>query len=569
MANKITYEELEQRVKELEGKLAKSKQNEMLNKAKEELAKHRQNLEELVEKRTAELNRINENLRKEIAKRKRTEEVLKESKEKFENLAECSPNMIFINKKGKVVYANKKCEEIMNYKREEFYSPDFNFLCLIAPEHTNLIRENLRKHMDVEEVTPYEYSLITKTGKRIEGIITTKLIKYEGDSAILGIVTDITERKRAEKALRESEEQYRNLYETALVSLWRTRIQDGKLLKINLTAVKLFGYKSVDDVIAEDVVVTDFYPVEQRTEIINKLKEQKEIADHDIHVTLRDGTERDVSISAKIFPEKGYIEGALIDITERKRAEKEIRKLNEELEQRVIARTAELEAVNNELKDFAYIVSHDLKAPLRGVSQISNWLLSDYADTLDPEGKKLISILGDRVIRMHSLVDGVLQYSRIGRIREKLVHIDLNVLVKDVISDLELPDNIHITIEGDLPVIVFERTRIDQVFRNLIDNAVRFMDKPKGEIRVACADEGGNWKFSVTDNGPGIDDKYYEKIFQIFQTLVSRDEVESTGVGLTIVRKIIELYGGKIWVESRKGQGSIFFFTLTKLGADK
>ncbi len=223
-----------------------------------------------------------------------------------------------------------------------------------------------------------------------------------------------------------------------------------------------------------------------------------------------------------------------------------------------------LAKANEELKDFAYIISHDLKAPLRGISTLADWIKSDYGDKLDEAGKEQIDLLSSRVIRMHYLIDGVLQCSRIGRIKEEMVQINLNELVPEVIDMVSPPDHIKITIENELPVIVSENTRIMQVFQNLLSNAIKYMDKPEGWIKINCVEEEGHWIFDISDNGPGIEEKYFDKIFQIFQTLSPRDEFESTGIGLTVAKKIIELYDGKIWVESNPGQGSTFFFSLPK-----
>ncbi len=223
-----------------------------------------------------------------------------------------------------------------------------------------------------------------------------------------------------------------------------------------------------------------------------------------------------------------------------------------------------LAKANEELKDFAYIISHDLKAPLRGISTLADWIKSDYGDKLDEAGKEQIDLLSSRAIRMHYLIDGVLQCSRIGRIKEERVQINLNELVPEVIDMISPPDNIKVTIENKLPVITSENTRIMQVFQNLLSNAVKYMDKAEGWVKIHCVEEDNHWIFSVSDNGPGIEEKYFEKIFQIFQTLSPRDEFESTGVGLTVAKKIIELYDGKIWVESDPGQGSTFFFSLLK-----
>ena len=216
------------------------------------------------------------------------------------------------------------------------------------------------------------------------------------------------------------------------------------------------------------------------------------------------------------------------------------------------------------MKDFAYIISHDLKAPLRGIKTLADWLSTDYADRFDQEGKEQMDLLRKRVTRMHNLIDGVLQYSRVGRIKEGLVPVDLNELMPNVIDMVAPPENIEIKVDNQLPVIESEPTRIMQVFENLLSNAVKYMDKPQGLIRIACVEENGFYKFSVADNGPGIEEKHFEKIFRIFQTLTSRDEFESTGIGLTVIKKIVEIYGGKIWLKSKPGEGTTFFFTFPK-----
>lgn len=224
----------------------------------------------------------------------------------------------------------------------------------------------------------------------------------------------------------------------------------------------------------------------------------------------------------------------------------------------------ELESANEELKNFAYVVSHDLKAPLRAIGSLADWLSTDYADKFDDEGKEHMRLLISRVRRMDGLIDGILLYSRVGRVKETIVAVDLNQLVREVIDLLAPPANITVTIENPLPTIMAEPTRIQQVFQNLLSNAVKYMDKAKGDIGIACSAEGKQWKFSVADNGPGIKQQHFEKIFQLFQTLAPRDRVESTGVGLALVKKIVEMYGGHVWVESIVGEGSTFFFTLPR-----
>jgi len=233
-------------------------------------------------------------------------------------------------------------------------------------------------------------------------------------------------------------------------------------------------------------------------------------------------------------------------------------------EQRQAQLLKELENVNRELKDFAYVASHDLKAPLRGIKTLAEWLSTDYSDKLGEQGKEQMGLLLRRVERMHNLIEGILQYSRVGRVKENRAVLNLNKVVAEVIDMIAPPANISVTVQNELPTIECDPTRITQVFQNLISNAVKYMDKPQGQIRIGCVEENGFWKFSVADNGPGIEEKYFEKIFQIFQTLAPQDGIESTGIGLTITKKIVELYGGRIWVQSKVGEGSTFFFTLPK-----
>ena len=256
--------------------------------------------------------------------------------------------------------------------------------------------------------------------------------------------------------------------------------------------------------------------------------------------------------------------GASLDITERKRVAEALRTLNDDLELRVKQRTAELEAANQELREFAYVVSHDLKAPLRGISQLAQWLQKDYAGVVGAEGQAQFDLLRGQTKRMNLLIDGILRYSRAVHGSEREETVDLNMLVPQVIEMLMPPAQLAIRVEPFLPVIYGDPVRITQVFQNLLSNAVKFMDKPAGAVTVGCEDAGAAWTFRVTDNGPGIDARHHERIFRIFQTHAPAQQTESTGIGLTVVKKIVELYGGRIWLESTPGQGSRFSFTWPK-----
>jgi two-component system sensor kinase FixL len=248
------------------------------------------------------------------------------------------------------------------------------------------------------------------------------------------------------------------------------------------------------------------------------------------------------------------------DITYRKKSEQILAKLNQDLHQTV----QKLKKSNLELRSFAHVIAHDLKSPLRGIGTLAGRLIRSYDDKIDDEGKNQLRLLIVRVKRMGEFIDGILRYSEIGHFIEERQDVDLNVLLEEIISEMAVPENIEIVFERHLPTVRCERLRLKQVFQNLLSNAVKYIDKPKGKVSVGCADDNDFWKFSVTDNGCGIKEQYYEKIFEIFQTLAPRDKTESTGIGLTIVKKIVEIYGGKVWLNSTLGQGSTFFFTLPK-----
>jgi len=245
---------------------------------------------------------------------------------------------------------------------------------------------------------------------------------------------------------------------------------------------------------------------------------------------------------------------------ERKKAEEVLEKLNTDLESTV----SELKRTNKELQEFAYITAHDLKTPLRGIGTLTEWLSTDYADKFDEQGQKQVKLLAERAKRADKLVDSILQYSSAGHFREEQEQVDLNTMLPEIIHEIDPPENIEITVEKKLPVLTCGKTSIGQVFHNLLNNAVKYMDKEKGQIKVGCIEEEGYWKFSIADNGPGIDEKYFKKIFKIFQTLSPPDETESTGIGLSIAQKIVKMNAGRIWVESEVGKGSTFFFTLPK-----
>jgi signal transduction histidine kinase len=247
------------------------------------------------------------------------------------------------------------------------------------------------------------------------------------------------------------------------------------------------------------------------------------------------------------------------EIEGRKKAESIMQMLNTDLETSV----QRLSHANEELRSFAFITSHDLKTPLRGMRMLADWIATDYMSKLDAQGQQFLALLARRATRMYNFVEAIHHYTGVG-CEETKRPIDLNELVRDIIRRLAVPTTVEIAVDGPLPVVEGNEHRLGQVFGHLLGNAVKYLDKPQGRISVRCVVEAAQWKFSVADNGPGIEQKYYQKVFEVFQTLATKDESESTGMGLSIVKKIVEFYGGTIWIESVVGEGTTFFFTLPR-----
>lgn len=252
------------------------------------------------------------------------------------------------------------------------------------------------------------------------------------------------------------------------------------------------------------------------------------------------------------------------EVAERKSAERELKILNETLEQHIANRTAEAERRAQYLEQFAYVASHDLKAPLRAVSNLAGWIEEDLTDVLDDASREQMVLLRDRVQRMHNLIEGLLEYSRVGKTSESESRIDTLELITEIVDSLSPPKGFKIKVQKGMPTLYADRLQLGQVFSNLISNALTHHGDDRGKIRISVQDLGGSYEFSVCDDGQGIDPAYQEKVFMIFQTLASGDFENSTGIGLALVKKIVEESGGNIRLESTLGRGACFYFTWPK-----
>jgi signal transduction histidine kinase len=255
------------------------------------------------------------------------------------------------------------------------------------------------------------------------------------------------------------------------------------------------------------------------------------------------------------------------------RAEEGAAEKRRDEERGLIAALAEanqaLRRSNSELEQFAYVVSHDLKAPLRGIANLSQWIEEDLGDSVPPEVRKNLDLLRGRVRRLEALIEGILVYSRAGRVRERAERVDVAELLRETIELLGAPAGTTITVGDGMPVIVVERAPFQQVFLNLVGNAVKFAPKPGAVVRVEVREEERAHHFTVTDNGPGIAPEHHGRIWGIFQTLQSRDQIEGTGIGLSVVKRIVESRGGSTWVESEPGKGATFHVRWPREAGDE
>jgi PAS domain S-box-containing protein len=259
--------------------------------------------------------------------------------------------------------------------------------------------------------------------------------------------------------------------------------------------------------------------------------------------------------------------GVVQDITERKQTELRLREQASELSQLNATLTetmAMLAKRNQELDRFVYIVSHDLKAPLRAIANLSQWIEEDLSGQLPQDNQHQMDLLRQRVYRMESLIDGLLQYSRVGRTEVATESVDVGELLDEVLDSLAPPATFTISVRSPMPTIVAKRLLLTQVFANLIGNAIKHHHRPDGCIEIAATDKGDYYEFTVTDDGPGIAPEHHDRVFGIFQTLKSRDKQENTGIGLSIVKKILETEGGEITLKSQLGDGTTFCFTWLK-----
>lgn len=418
---------------------------------------------------------------------------------------------------------------------------------------------------------------VRKDGSRFRAcvLITALFDEKGGLQGFAKVTRDMTSMSRAqavEQALRESEARTRAILAAAVDAII-TINERGMIDSVNPAGERLFEYRA-EELIGRNVnvLMPEPYHCEHDGYLANyRASGRKKIIGIGREVVGRrkDGTTfpMHLAVSEVLLGDRRLFTGIVRDISERVTAEQHLRENATQLQER----NAELTRSNQELDDFAYIASHDLKEPLRGIHNYATFLIEDYHDKIDTEGQSKLHTLKRLTQRLETLLDSLLEFSRVGRVDLAIGDTDLGVVLAEVVDSLRITlqeKTIDVRIPRPLPTVQCDRVRVAEVFRNLITNAMKYNDKAEKWVEIGF-DRGSNGAGPpvcfVRDNGIGMREKHFESVFRIFKRLHGRDKFGGgTGVGLTIVKKIVERHGGRVWIESIVDEGSTFYFTLAE-----
>lgn len=485
-----------------------------------------------------------------------SQEQIKHSELTFQLIVESSPNaIVLVNKEGKMAYVNTQTEKLFGYPRTELIG---QFVELLIPkryhEHHSCFR-NMFFHAPTVRAMGVGRELFAIRKDETEFPIEIGLnpvVTVDG-TLVLASIIDITERKKAEARFRLVVESAPN----AMILINK----EGVITLVNAQAEKLFGY-SRNEMIGSmlEILIPERFR-KRHPSHRGGFFESPEVrpmgAGRDLFGLKKDGTEIQVEIGLNpIETDDGQmVLASIIDITERK------------IQESILIRQNELEIRNKELEQFAFLASHDLQEPLRTVCNYIQVVEEDYGDVLDEQGRGYLKTMESATQRMSTLVRVLLNFSKLGR-DKKLVHADCKQIVDDVLTDLaNLISTTNTLVEVEsLPRLNVYETELRQLFQNLISNAIKFSKEGvPPHIQIKHRKELDYSVFSIKDNGIGIDQKHFERVFNIFQRLHMDGIYEGYGIGLANCKKIVELHGGKIWLESQLGQGSTFYFSIPNL----
>jgi len=501
-----------------------------------------------------------------ITDRIKTEEALRESEERFSKSFKTSPiSFIIANMDdGRILEINDAFTTISGYTREEaLNSTTLNMKIWVHEQDRKHMIDSLREG---NAILHQETLLRAKDGNVSTVLLSAQVIKLANRNCIISSIEDITKRKEAEDELRIQSEIMSHMAE----AVYLVRMEDGIIVYTNSKFEELFGY-GPGDMTGKHVSIVNApaekSPEQTAIEIMNQL-DKKGFWTGEVLNIKKDGTVFWSHANVAIFNHSKYgkvLVSVQEDITDRKNAEFQIKKLNEELEVRVIQRTQLLEAANKELEAFSYSVSHDLRAPLRSVHGFTKILLEDYEASLDEEGKRICGIISSSATQMGALIDDLLSFSRIGRSSLHPSEIDMKKMAKLIFEKMTSPTErkrIKMNI-GRLSKAFGDVTLFGQVWTNLISNAIKYTSKNDiSEINIGSKVDEKMITYFIKDNGVGFDMQYAHKLFGVFQRLHSEAEFEGNGVGLAIIQRIVLKHGGKVWAEGEVGKGATFYFSL-------
>ena len=375
------------------------------------------------------------------------------------------------------------------------------------------------------------------------------------------------EKVKAAEALRDSELRYRRLFEAARDGILILDAETGMVVDVNPFLIEMLGF-SREQFMNKNIWELGFFrDIVANRENFGELQQNEYIRYEDKPLKTVDGRQIEVEFISNVYhvDHKRVIQCNIRNITERKLAEKEMLSLKAQLEQRVIERTYQLEAANKELEAFAYSVSHDLRAPLRAVDGFSRIVLEDYGDKLDTEGKRMLGLIRDNTQKMDRLISDLLNLSRVTSGELRYSDINMTQMAISMFNEIkapDVPDKISFKVDH-LPESYADPTYMRQVWANLIANAIKFSSKEKKpSIKICGHTENGFNIYYVKANGVGFNPEYAHKLFGVFQRLHKSDDFEGTGVGLAIIQRIINRFGGKAWAEGAERKGATFYFSL-------
>jgi PAS domain S-box-containing protein len=506
---------------------------------------------------------------RDITEKRRMEEELRQANVYNRSLIEASVDpLVTISAEGKITDVNHATEEVTGRSRSELIGTDFSDY-FTDPDKA---RKGYQQVFAQGSVTDYPLALRHRDGHVADVLYNASV--YRGESGeVLGVFAaarDITERKLAEEKLRHSEHGLAEAQRIAHLGNWELDLVNNLLLWSD-EIYRIFEIDPEKFGASYEAFLNGIHPDDR--DMVNKAytdSVSSRVPYNIVHrLKMPDGRIKYVNeMCETYYGEDGKplrSVGTVHDITERKLAEDEIKALNRDLEQRVVERTAQLEAANKELEAFSYSVSHDLRTPLRAIDGFSRILLDDYRDKLDDEGKRLLNVVRDNTKKMGQLIDDILKFSRTGRLELTVSEIDMEKMAHEVFEELQpavTGGKLQLEIEH-LPHSAGDRAMMRQVFVNLLSNAIKFSrNRDPAKIKVGGSIEGDEAVYYVKDNGAGFDMQFADRLFGVFQRLHGVTEFEGTGIGLAIVKRIVARHGGRVWAEGKVNEGATIYFAL-------